>query len=129
MARPRRTPINGTRQRLSVKGQEAGYQYRIVNDTDSRIQDFIENGWELVQDKTVQVGDKRVASPTSEGTLKKVSVGGGQAAYVMRIKKEFYDEDQAAKQARVDQIEASIKSQASSYSNGKFEVKSDNKEG
>ena len=97
--RVRRSSINGTRNRLTVKGQEPGYVYRIVNDIDDRIQNLQEIGYELVTDKGVTVGDKRIANPTQEGSPVKISVGQGTQAYVMRQKQEFFDEDQAAKQA------------------------------
>lgn len=110
--RTRRTPINGTRNRLNVRGQEPGYVYRIVNDIDDRIQTLQEMGYEIVTDKNVTVGDKRIANPTQEGSPVKVSVGQGIQAYVMRQKQEWYDEDQAAKNARNDELEATMKREA-----------------
>ena len=110
--RTRRTPINGTRNRLNVRGQEEGYVYRIVNDVDDRIQSLQEMGYEIVTDKGVSVGDKRIANPTQEGSPIKVSVGQGIQAYVMRQKKEFFDEDQASKNARNDELEAQMKRDA-----------------
>ena len=110
--RTRRTPINGTRNRLNVRGQEEGYVYRIVNDIDDRIQSLQEMGYEIVTDKNVTVGDKRIANPTQEGSPVKVSVGQGIQAYVMRQKKEFFDEDQLAKAAKNDELEATMKREA-----------------
>ena len=110
--RTRRTPINGTRNRLNVRGQEEGYVYRIVNDIDDRVQTLQEMGYEIVTDKNVTVGDKRIANPTQEGSPVKVSVGQGIQAYVMRQKKEFFDEDQLAKAAKNDELEATMKREA-----------------
>ena len=110
--RTRRTPINGTRNRLNVRGQEDGYVYRIVNDIDDRVQTLQEMGYEIVTDKNVTVGDKRIANPTQEGSPVKVSVGQGIQAYVMRQKKEYFDEDQLAKNARNDELEATMKREA-----------------
>lgn len=112
--RPRRTPINGTRNRLNVRGKEDGYVYRIVNDVDDRVQSFQEMGYEIVTDAGVSVGDKRVATATQEGSPVKVSVGQGVQAYVMRQKQEWYDEDQKAKQQQVNELEASMKQEAKS---------------
>ena len=106
--RPRRTPINGTRNRLSVRGKEPGFVYRIVNDIDDRVQSFREMGYEIVTDNSVTVGDKRVADPTKEGTPIKISVGQGINAYVMKQKQEYFDDDQRAKQKQVDELEASM---------------------
>lgn len=110
--RTRRTPINGTRSRLSVRGKEPGYVYRIVNDTDDRVQTLQEMGYEIVTDSKVSVGDKRIANPTQEGSPIKVSVGQGVNAYVMRQKQEWFDEDQAAKNAKNDELEAQMKREA-----------------
>lgn len=110
--RTRRTPINGTRNRLNVRGQDPDYVYRIVNDIDDRVQTLQEMGYEIVTDKNVTVGDKRIANPTQEGSPVKVSVGQGIQAYVMRQKKEFFDEDQLAKAAKNDELEATMKREA-----------------
>lgn len=112
--RVRRTPINGTRNRLSVRGKEDGYVYRFVNDIDDRIQSFQEMGYEIVTNSDLTVGDKRVATPTAEGSPQKVSVGQGVQAYLMRQKQEWFDEDQKAKQAQVNELESSMKREAQS---------------
>jgi len=110
--RPTRTPINGTRNVLKIKGQEAGYQYRVVNDEGDRVAQLEAAGYEIVTDQGVQVGDRRVAKATQEGSPIKVSVGGGQQGYVMRIKKDWYDEDQAAKLKQVNELESQIRKDA-----------------
>lgn len=112
--RTARVPVT-ERNILSVKGKEPGYHYRIVNDSGDRIQQLQDAGYEFVDASTVQVGDKRINSTSPEGTHAQVSVGGGVKAYVMRIKQEWYDEDQAAKQARVNQLEDTIQQTASAY--------------
>ena len=112
-ARPRRVPI-GERNILTVVGKEPGYTYRIVNDTGDRVSQFLDAGYELVDAKDVRVGDKRVNSATAEGTKAQVSVGNGLKAYVMRIKDEFYLEDQAAKAEHVNRLEQAIKNQTAS---------------
>jgi len=104
----RRSSINGTRNVLNITGKEPGYVYRVVNDTGDRIEQLKEIGYEIVEDTKVQVGDRRVANPTKEGSPVKVSVGQGIQGYVMRIKQEWYDEDKAKKDARVDAIERGL---------------------
>lgn len=103
--RTRRASVNGVRNVLTVSGKESGYQYRIVNDSGDRVAQMQEVGYEIVQDDAVRVGDRRIANPTKEGSPVKVSVGNGQQAYVMRIKQEWYDEDQASKAERADELE------------------------
>lgn len=108
--RPKRVPI-GSRDVLTVVGKEPGYHYRIVNDTGDRIQKFLNAGYELVNSKDVQIGDSRVDNPSAEGSKAQVSVdkATGQKAFVMRIKDEWYEEDQKAKQDHVQAIEDAIK--------------------
>jgi hypothetical protein len=112
LPREKRTPINGTRNILTIRGQEPGYRYRIVNDDGDRIQLLQEQGYELVQDASITVGDRRIANPTKEGSPVQVSVGGGQKGFVMRIKEEWYQEDQKTKQKAVDDLDESMKANA-----------------
>lgn len=119
--RTRRTPV-GQRNVLTVNGKEPGYVYRIVNDSGDRVQEFLDAGYEMVDANSVRVGDKRVNNASAEGSVSQVSVGQGQKAFVMRIKKEWYDEDQAAKQAHVDRLEATIKEKALDGTYGKLEI-------
>ena len=120
-SRVTRTPV-GTRNVLTVAGKDPAYEYRIINDAGDRVQEFLDAGYELVKDESVKVGDKRVNKATSEGTLSQISVGQGQKAFVVRIKKEWYNEDQATKQARVSELEASTKAKALNGTYGDFKV-------
>ena len=119
--RTRRTPV-GQRNVLTVTGKDPNYVYRIVNDSGDRIQEFLEAGYEMVEAGSVRVGDKRVNTASAEGSVSQISVGQGQKAFVMRIKKEWYEEDQEAKQVRVDQLEATIKDKALDGTYGKLEI-------
>lgn len=119
--RPQRTPV-GQRNVLTVTGKDPSYVYRIVNDLGDRVQEFLDAGYELVESNSVRVGDKRVNQASSEGSISQVSVGQGQKAFVMRIKKEWYEEDQQAKQKTVDQLEATIKEKALDGTYGKLEI-------
>lgn len=103
-----RAGINGRRNKLSIQGKEPGFEYRIVNDSDDRVMDLQERGYEIVT-HAATVGDKRVGIPKKEGTPIEISVGGGKKAYLMRIKQEWYDEDQLAKQADIDITEDSLR--------------------
>lgn len=104
----RRSSINGTRNVLNISGKEPGWQYRVVNDVGDRIEQLKAIGYEIVEDSGVQVGDRRIANPTKEGSPVKVSVGGGVQGYVMRIKQDWYEEDKAKKDAHVDSIEKGL---------------------
>ena len=108
-----RAGINGRRNKLTITGKEPGYTYRIVNDDDDRIMDLQERGYEIVT-HAATVGDKRVGTPKKEGSPVQIRVGGGLTAYLMRIKNEWYEEDQAAKQIEVNDLENSLKSDSNS---------------
>jgi hypothetical protein len=115
----------GQRNILTVKNKDPNYEYRIVNDIGDRIAMFEEAGYELVDAADVQVGDKRVSKATPEGSKAQVAVGGGNKGYVMRIRKEWYDEDQKAKQAHLDEVENTMKQEALNGTYGKLEIKRD----
>ena len=102
--RVKRTPLS-VRNRLSVKDTDPAYIYRIVNTTDAhggdRISSFLEYGYELVEN--TKVSDKRVDISAGLGSTPEFSVGQGKKAVVMRVRKEWYVEDQ---QTKLDQIKA-----------------------
>lgn len=120
----RRASINGVRNKLNVRGKDPNYVYRIVNDIDQgdRIQQFKDRGYELVGSDKVKVGDKRVDSSSPEGTQAQINVGQGVKAFVMRIPKEWYDEDQAIKEEEIRKTEATMEQEAKAdYDKGKLE--------
>ena len=98
----KRTPISDqVRSKLKVTGKDPDYEYRIVTDKPGRLDMFKEGGWEVVtNDNPEVIGDRRVAAPTAEGAAKTVAVGHGDVGVLMKIRREFWDEDQAAKAAR-----------------------------
>ena len=102
-----RTPLGTKRDILSVQNPEEGYVYRIVNDTPGRINRFKEAGYELVED--AQLGTSHVdGNQASQGIVSK-DVGKGVTAVVMRQRDEFYKEDQAEKQRKIDELENSMR--------------------
>lgn len=114
--RKRRSPLEG-RNRLALKDQDPNYHHRIVNanlDSDpDRIERFQEYGYEIVPNAKVgKVGDKAVDTPSAIGSAGQISVGQGTKAVVMRIPKEYFAEDQQAKQAEIDATEARAKDRA-----------------
>lgn len=100
-----RTPVaDSLRSRMGVKGKDPNYEYRWVNDTPGRIDSYKEAEWEVVTDDNIVVGERRINAPSQQGTPKTVAAGQGITAVLMKIKKEYYDEDQAAKHAKVHQL-------------------------
>ena len=97
----------------SITGdKDPDYVYRFVNDSGSRIDQMKSAGYEIVTDDDLIVGDSRVSDSSQVGSGKRVISKDGTVQYLMRQKKEFYDEDQAAKQAHNDEIEQAMKKQA-----------------
>lgn len=104
--RPTRIPV-GLRPKLAVVGKDPNYEYRFVNDVPGRIDMFKQGGWELVTNQEVDVGGNRAEEASAVGSLANVVVDSGQGtrAYVMKIKKEWFLEDQEAAARNVDSLE------------------------
>ena len=119
--RPQRTPL-ANRSVLSVKGKEPGYEYRIVNDVGDRVEMFKSMGYEVVADDSIQIGERRIANPSREGSPVQVSVGGGTKAFLMRQKAEWYKEDQATKEAQLKDQEQAMRTEAQSGMYGKLKI-------
>jgi hypothetical protein len=119
--RVRRNPVEG-RNKLRVKGEKPGFVYRIVNDRDDNIHDFLERGWEIDTDEDIRVGDSRVDQDSRLGKVRMISVGGGMKAVLMRIRQDWYDEDQAAKQEYVDKSEQAMRPNPNEGTYGKVDI-------
>jgi len=117
-----RASINGVRNVLTVSGKDPDYVYRVVNDDGDRVAQMQERGYEVVTDNNVSVGERRVANPTQEGSPVMASVGGGKKAYVMRIRKDWHQEDQDAKAAHVAKTEGAMQAAAQEGMYGKLEL-------
>lgn len=115
MKRPERIPV-GQRNRLSAP-KRPGYVRRWVNNDPGRVQMFQQAGYKVVTDEgydpanpgVVRVGDPSVGKPAMMGSGVVEEVGGGKKAVLMEIRKDWYDEDQAAKHRKIDQMESQIK--------------------
>lgn len=113
--RKRRSAFNGTRQKLSVNKSIPGYHLHIFNDTkDGRIQQALDSGYEFVSPEEVGgVSSNVVDRNTDLGDKVRYLVGtdtdGPMYAYLMKIKQEWYEEDQAEIQARNDRTDAAIR--------------------
>ncbi len=107
----------------SIAGdKDPNYVYRFVNDTGSRISNFQSAGYEFVQDTDLVVGDSRVFDPSDVGSSKRVTSNDGTVSFLMRIKKEYYEEDQAAKAAQVNETERAMKQEATQGTYGKLSI-------
>lgn len=113
--RRRKNVFNGTDGKLKIGHDIPGYHLHIINDTPGRIDAAIDNGYEFVSpDEVGGVGNNTVSRNTAvEGDKVRFLVGQleGQPlyAYLMKIKQEWWEEDQRALQTRNNQIDAAIK--------------------
>lgn len=108
VTRKERIPVNGARDILTVKDKDPNYEYRWVLDTPGRLIRFQDGGWEVVTDD-LEVGQKAVDTPSGKvGSAITKHMGGNKIGILMRIPKEWYDEDQMAKQNKVDSLEDSM---------------------
>jgi hypothetical protein len=109
-----RTERRPTRQPVSLRKalyapEMPGYKTRWVNDVEGRIDMFKAGGWTPVEkSEGVEYANKQKLAGTPVGSLNSVSVGGGVKAVLMKIKEEFYNEDQAAKAEAIDSAERTM---------------------
>lgn len=119
--RVKRSPVEG-RNRLAVKGKDPNYEYRIVNDTDDRVSDLLDQDWEIDLSENIRVGDGRIDDIARLGKARILSVGGGMKAIVMRKRKDWHDEDQQAKQEYVAKTEKAMRPDPNDGTYGKIDV-------
>jgi hypothetical protein len=109
--RPKRKPV-GYRNRLLVENQDPDYQYRWVNTNFRegmlRVQEFEEAGYEKVLKHTVDADTGRIEG-SSLGSFQTAIGGAGDVMILMRQKKEYFEEDQKAKQKAVDETDQAQK--------------------
>ena len=110
--RVERIPVSGPRDYLAVRDQDPNYSYRWVNDVDNRVDRFKAGGYEVVTAPNVRVGDKQVDSGSQLGSAVTKAVGGKIMAILMRIPKEWFDEDQQAKMEEVDAKERAMRAES-----------------
>lgn len=113
--RPKRVRVGAGRY-LPYVEQDPDYVYRIVNDRDDRVYQFMQAGYEPVERSAVHTVDVVGDAPSSVGSKALVHVGGGQKALVMRIKREYYEADQEDKARQIDRMEQAQKDEMRRFS-------------
>lgn len=106
VTRKKRTPVGGTRDILSISelDLDPNYKYRLVLDVPGRLLRFREGGYEEVTAE-LKLGQNAVDRGSKLGSVVTRASGGGQTLVLMRIPKEWYDEDQKAKSDNIDAVE------------------------
>ena len=119
--KPTRTPM-GRRNTLTVSGltDTDRFQYRWFNDQNDRLARAIDAGYIFVDKYGKAAGDTAVDTARGTDSLMRKGVGFGVFAYLMKIPREIYDADQAAKQADVDRLEADMKQAARDRTDGRY---------
>lgn len=121
-ARPSRTPVHEQKDKLTVE-TDPNYQYRWVNSNDpKRVEVFKKAGYEVAPD-VGQVGDSVTDSQVTQTTgVTERYMGGGTKAILMRIRRDWYEEDQAKKAEDLDAREKQMLREAKQDRYGELKV-------
>lgn len=107
--RRERKPLSGFRLKLDAPSRE-GYQRRWINDTGNRLREAQEGGWTFVNDETALTASHTDTADTRVSVIAgRHEAGGVMHAYLMEIPQEWYDEDQAAKEQELDEIDEALR--------------------
>jgi len=115
----KRVPMSIPRRKLEVP-ERPGYVRYWMNDYPGRIQQALQGGYDFVKTTDVDINnsstgaDSTLSGNTDMGTnislvVGKTEQGGPLRAYLMEIKAEYYNEDQAYIQDRVDLVDKTIR--------------------
>ena len=115
----RRIPMSAPQAKLATPSIP-GFHLHWLNDVPGRINQAIAGGYEFVAPEETFVNDRNPGSPSvvsgSSDLGSRVSVvvgsddkGNEIRAYLMKIRNEWYEQDQQASQGRVDQIDNAMR--------------------
>lgn len=108
----KRVPIQGFRDKLTVDGLDPDYVYRWILDAHEngqRIEQCQAAGYNFVRKEDgVIIGQNSVHQSETLGSIIRISEADDSYLYLMRIRKEYYEEDQKAKNAEVDALQHSM---------------------
>jgi len=117
-AKPVRVPV-GAGNKLQFAGKDPAYHYRVVNDNPGRLAMFLQAGYEFCHSEEREA-DKGAAEAGGVDTRIVVDAGRGVKGYLMRIPRELYDEDQAAKIEKVKATEDQLKNRNPNPRKGEY---------
>ena len=113
--RTERVPFGANRQRLSVREKDPNYVYRWVNATEDRLERAQAGGYVFVEkdELTEKLGEGQIHQENTDlnSRVSKIVSKGETApirAYLMKIKKSWYEQDQKAKEALTDEVDQAI---------------------
>ena len=118
----KRPPINGRGDVLTLSDLDSEYMYRVFNDKGTRIAQHKDYGWETVSADDVTIGTRNAVHAGGIATVT-VDSSDGTKGVVMRIRKDWYDEDQKAKQDAIAKTEEQIVGESNNDGNyGKVSI-------
>lgn len=117
--RPKRVPIHGTRDILSVTGLERGWHYLWVNDEGGNIDRHLGARFYFVE-HDVTVGDRKINAASQIGGRISLAVGNGVTAFLMRCTDEDYTEEMSLLHGEIDERERSMKDALNSKADGRY---------
>lgn len=106
-----RVPLGVARAKLSVPVRP-GYVRRWVNDSEGRLLQAQQGGYQFAEDPSLQIGAPDIDNANRDlgaRVSRVVDKSTGQKAYLMEIKEEFHTEDQALKAKTVAEKDRLIK--------------------
>jgi hypothetical protein len=113
--RKRRNVFNGTEAKVGVREQIPGYHLHVFTDVGGRIQEAMDSGYEFVTPAEVGGVSENVVSRNGDlGERIRYLVnpraqGSEQFGYLMKIRQEWFEEDQAELQAKNTRIDTAIR--------------------
>jgi hypothetical protein len=105
--RNKRKAFGQPRSKLTIDKQDPAFHYRWILDAPGRLQEALEGDYTFVEPKEVGRDANGENKVFVKGTTN--ADGSVQLQYLMKIPREFYEEDQAVAQAYLDDIDAAIK--------------------
>lgn len=106
VTRKKRVPFGVAKTKLGIEQNVEGYHLHWINDTVGRIYDAEQGGYEFVAPHEVGLSD------TDNRVKRRVGVnddGTALFAFLMKIRQDWYEEDEKERQSRVDAIDNLIK--------------------
>lgn len=122
--RRERVPFSANRKRLSLNKEIEGFICHWFNDQDDRLQRAEDAGYQYVHRKEIgQVGDKDISNGNTDVNSRVSRVVGrmptGQPirGYLLKIRKDWYEADQAKKEEINNRVDEALRAAPSSGAN------------
>ena len=102
----------GTRNKFAYINKDPNFEYRVAVDNDGtgdRIAELKDRGYEMVPSGIHRLGTQRVDESSKDSSIETMNAGSGNKGYLMRISKDWYEEDKKEKAKRIDATEQGLK--------------------